>query len=88
MSRKKEQPSMSYPVFYGQLEAGDPGYDHGYRYMLEQVDGDRHFFRTRDGVHGSDRFAAIHSMQPITPEEFQQLRDAHAAHEGEGSDDD
>ncbi len=67
---------MLYPVLYVQLEPGDAGYDCGYRYMIEQADHDRHFFKGRDGDHGGDRFLKLHGMKPVSNADMESLRAA------------
>lgn len=68
---------IKYPVLIYKLELHDPGYDKGYRYMIEQPDHDQHFFKTLKGVHGARRFAQLHGMRAITFEEMDALRQVH-----------
>jgi hypothetical protein len=76
-------PRMQYPVLYLQLEPQDVGYADGYRFVVEQPDGDRHFFKTREGSLGSDAFLKAHSLKPVTATDMAALRAAHTAAERE-----
>ncbi len=83
--RKSRKPKKTrYPVLHVQLEAGDRGWDEGYRFMIEQHDSDRHWFYKRTGTHGSERFIKIHSLMPITNDEMVMLRKYMMSIHGEG----
>lgn len=75
LSGEVDTPETFYPVLHLLLEEGDAGFDAGYTHLVEQVDGQRHFFRMRDGDHGSDRFLALHGLQPVSGSEMARLRE-------------
>lgn len=68
---------LMYPVLLMELESGDLGFDDGYKYLIEQADGDRHWFRTFDGIHGAERFLELHGMKPVTSAEMSSIRMAY-----------
>ena len=67
-------PETMYLILEKSLQPGDVGYDHGYRFLIEQVDGQRHYFKTRTGDHGSLRFCALHALLPTPAEDIERVR--------------
>ncbi len=72
----KKQDSTRYPVLYYTLTPGDYGFDQGYRFMVEQVDKDRHFFKTSMGEHGAETFMQTHGMQMVPTAQMTEARQA------------
>jgi hypothetical protein len=42
-----EEPEPRFPVMFLKFEKGDPEYKEGYRYRVDQLDEDQHYFKTR-----------------------------------------
>ena len=67
----------SFPVAIFQLDADYPEFHHqdgmgrSPRYMIEQLDGDRFFFTTREAAND---FAAVHGMEAVSDNQMTRLR--------------
>jgi hypothetical protein len=61
-STGKYDPNAWFPVLKHTLAAGDVGWEQGYRYTIEQADGDLFWFRSAEA---RDRFCKRHHLQIV-----------------------
>ena len=74
MTSQKNEGSKTDPVLYYALTPGDIGIEQGYHYLVEQKDGDRHWFKFSDGEQGAERFMALHGMKAVSTSEMMRIR--------------
>ena len=57
-----KEPEVRFPVLYMRLTPGDKGFDEGYRFVVEQLDEEVHYFRDREA---SDAFIIREGLDVI-----------------------
>ncbi len=55
--------SRQFPVLLVQLESSDVGYDAGFRYRIDQVDGESIYTLSRERA---EHLIALHGLVPVT----------------------
>ena len=79
MSPPNVHPDAFHPVALLQLDESDPEYNlvdsqgRSPRFSVEQVDGDKYCFTSRQGAEG---FMAIHGMESVSDNDMKKLRAA------------
>lgn len=74
-STGKYDPNAWFPVVKHTLAAGDVGWEQGYRYTIEQADGDLFWFRSADA---RDRFCRRHHLQIVDAATMASVRKEYA----------
>ena len=75
MQRKNRADGTKYPVLYYKLTPGDFGFDLGYKFLVEQVDQDRHWFTEAMGPFGAEVFMHRHGMHAIPTKLMRETRE-------------
>lgn len=68
----------TFPCAWLELDPGDRGYEEGYRFVVEQIDGDQHFFVEKRRF---EQFIKLHRFDVLEYDEFQRLREEMEANE-------
>lgn len=77
MAKKKpskfsfHNPNVYYPVLVCILEPGDERFDEGRTHMIEQSDGDRHYFKSEEAMRG---FMKSHAFSGIPSAQMEEIR--------------
>lgn len=66
------KPNETFPALLHNLEPGDEGYDLGATLMMEQLDYERFYFKSRAGV---DSFCSEQGFVLVNEEEMRRLRE-------------
>jgi hypothetical protein len=59
------------PCLFRELATSDRGYHQGFRYRVDQKDGDEHFFA---GRYRAEWFIAVHGLTPISEQQMAIIR--------------
>lgn len=70
--REPWEPRAIHPIMFLELSAGDAGWEEGYRWRVDQLDEDQHFFADRERA---EDFIILHGMKVVTVERMIDLRE-------------